>query len=394
MSKIIVHIDLNAFFVRCEEIKNPELINKAVAIGHEGRSGIVSTCSYEARKYGVHSAMPMFQATKACPQLIILPSDFHFYRYKSKEFISFVKSFTTLVEQASVDECFADFTEVLKGKEPVSFFRKFQKDLYEKTGLKCSIGVAPTKFLAKMGSDYQKPEGLTIIRRRDIPKILYPLPVKDVYGIGKRTLPKLYELGIKTIGDLVDALNSDNKELLEIFGKFYETIKEWLNGYGSDTITTEDWDPKSIGNSETLPFDTNDSGIILSYLENLCEEVSERAIEENKIGSTIQIVIKDTSFQSFNKSITFQTPTNNAKTIYSKAAALYEKNFADKTIRLIGVTLQNLINPQDLNVQMTLFDYGEHEKESQTKLLINDLNRRLSKPMLKRASEVKKDGNK
>ena len=393
MSKIIVHIDLNAFFARCEEIKNPDLENKPVAIGHEGRSGIVSTCSYEARKYGVHSAMPMFQAVKACPNLIILPSDFRFYRYKSREFINFVRKYTPLVEQASVDECFADFTEVLKNKKPIPFFKKFQEDLFDETGLKCSIGVAPTKFLAKMGSDYKKPLGLTIIRRKDIPDILYPLPIKDLFGVGRRTLPKLEKINIKTIGDLAIRMNNDDREVIDLFGKFYTTLKEWINGYGSDEIITEFEDPKSIGNSTTLPYDTNDMGVISSYLGMLAKEVSQRAVDENKIGTTIQLVVKDTTFQSFNKSISFPNPTNSEKFILDKALSLYEKNFTNKTIRLVGITLQNLISPQDLSVQMTLFDYEEHEKESQTKLLINDLNRKLSKPMLKRASEVKKDEN-
>ena len=395
MSRIIVHIDLNAFFARCDEIKNPELENKPIAIGKEGRSGIVSTCSYEARKYGVHSAMPTFKAKELCPQLLVIPSDFRFYSYKSQEFLNFIKRYTHLVEQASVDECFADFTEVLKGeKDPIGFFKKLQTDLYNETSLRCSIGVAPTKFLAKMGSDYQKPLGLTVIRRVDIPKMLYPLPIKDFFGIGKRTLPKMKEMGINTIGDFAKRINNDDKELKEILGKFFETAKEWINGYGSDEIDTKPFDPKSIGHSITLPFDTDDFDIISSYIKMLCSEVSERVIQEGKLGTTIQVVVKDTSFQSHNKSITLSNPTNSERTLYEQSLFLFEKNFKGMNIRLVGVTLQNLITLKDLNVQMTLFDYEEHEKESQTKLLINELNRKLTKPMLLRASEVKDNENK
>ena len=148
MSKVIVHIDLNAFFARCEEIKDPSLENKAVAIGHDGRGGIVSTCSYEARKFGVSSAMPMFKARQLCPHIIVITPDYHYYSAMSKRFYRFVKNYTPLVEMASVDECFADFTDVIKGqKDVVSFFRKMQEDLFKETKLKCSIGVSTTKFL-------------------------------------------------------------------------------------------------------------------------------------------------------------------------------------------------------------------------------------------------------
>ena len=192
MVKVIVHIDLNAFFVRAEEIKNPDLEGKAVAIGHNGRAGIVSTCSYKAREFGVRSGMPMNQAVKLCPHLLIIPGDYRFYAALSYEFKSFVKQYTKIVEEASIDEVFADFTNVLKGvKDVEQFFKDFQKQLFEITGLKCSIGVAPTKFLAKMGSDYKKPMGITIIRRKDISKIIYPLDISDMFGVGKKTAPRL-----------------------------------------------------------------------------------------------------------------------------------------------------------------------------------------------------------
>lgn len=391
MRKIIVHIDLNAFFVRCEEIKDPTLIDKPVAIGHLGRSGIVSTCSYVARKFGVSSGMPTFQAVKLCPDLILKSSDFRFYRTLSNAFFKFTRNYTPLVEMASVDECYADFSNVLKNvKDVVSYFKDFQKKLYEETKLTCSIGIAPTKFLAKMGSDYQKPNGLTIIRKRDIPNILYPLSLDKMYGIGKKTAPRLKSIGINTIGDLADKVFQDDQMTMDILGKFFHEIKNWLSGYGNDEVLVEPEDPKSIGNSTTLPHDSNEYDEIKKVFRLLCKEVSERAIEENKVGTTIQIVIKDTNFKSYNKSISFDNPTNDENFIFDKVMNLYEKNFIDSTVRLIGVTLQNLVSIRDMSVQMTLFDYEKHEEESQTKLLINELNRKLKTPSLKRASEVER----
>ena len=395
MSKVIVHIDLNAFFARAEEIKDPSLEGKAVAIGHDGRSGIVSTCSYEARKYGVHSAMPMFKAKELCPHLIIKPGDYAYYQSLSHQFIKFVKSYTPLVEQASVDECFADFTNVIKGeKDAYAFFKKLQNDLFKKTKLKCSIGVASTKFLAKMGSDYLKPMGITIIRKRDIPNILYPLPIGHMFGIGKKTAPRLEKIGIKTIGDFAKRVNNDDNEVKSIIGKFFYVTKDWINGLGDDEINLEPWDPKSIGNSSTLMSDMHSYQDIRPHFLSLVKEVSKRAKEEKKMGTTLQITVKEAgrngNYKTHNKSITLSNPFNDEETMMNYVDKLYKDNFLDLTIRLVGVTLLNLVDIKEATIQMSLFDYEKHIEESQTKLLINELNRKMKKPMLIRASEVKK----
>ncbi len=390
MSKVIVHIDLNAFFVRCEEIKDPSLINKPVAVGHDGRAGIVSTCSYEARKYGIRSGMPMSKAKLLCPNLIIKPVDFSFYHTKSHEFVDFIKRYTKIIEVASIDEVYADFTLNIKQINNVNdYFRSIQNELFKLTKLKCSIGVGPTKFLAKMGSDYQKPMGLTIIRKKDISKILGPLPIGEMYGIGKKTAPRLESIGIKTIQDFIDKCEIDDRETMNILGKFYYVLKSWIQGSGSDEIEVVPEDAKSIGNSLTLKEDTNNEEIIRSAFEMLVKEVSSRAIKERKMGSTIQIMVKDTLYKAHNKSKTISKPTNDFNDIFMVVMKLYLDNYDGLTLRAVGVTLQNLIDPQDMAIQMTLFDYEEHEEASATKLLINELNRKLKKPLLIRASEVK-----
>ena len=393
--KVIVHIDLNAFFARCEEIKNPSLEGKAVAIGHDGRAGIVSTCSYEARKYGVSSGMPMFKAKQLCKKLIVLPCDYRFYTAMSKVFFNFVKRYTSIIEMASVDELFADFTEQLKKEKDANlYFRKIQAALYKETGLKCSIGVSTTKFLAKMASDYQKPMGLTFIHPSDISTILFPLKIESMFGVGKKTAPRLKAIGINTIGDLYQRLEEQDLETMTILGKSYSLLKEWLEGKGSDEVETIREDPKSIGNSTTMPFDTDNPSQVKEHLLDLAKEVSIRAKREDKLGHTIQLVIKDTSFKSFNKSISLDNPTNDEKVIYEYACRLYDQHFQGIVVRLVGITLQNLLDSREMAVQMSLFDYERHEEESATKLLINEINRSLKKPLLKRASEViKKDGN-
>jgi len=391
MSKVIVHIDLNAFFARAEEIKDPSLENKPLAIGHLGRAGIVSTCSYAARKYGVHSAMPMSQAKKLCPDLIIKPGDYRFYSLLSHQFINFVKRYTKIIEVASCDECYADFTDTLKNvKDCKQLFLDLQQQLFKETKLKCSIGVGPTKFLAKMGSDYKKPMGLTIIRKRDIPSLLYPLPIEDMFLVGKRSAPRLRSVGINTIGDLAKAFDNKNQDVINILGKLTTELSKWLKGEGSDEVITEFDEAKSVSASLTLEEDTDSIDIIQRGFEEACHELIYRLNRENKYGTTIQIMVKDNEYKAHNKSLTIDTPTNKYETIFTNAMKLYMKNYQGMIIRAVGVALQNLADPKDTAIQMTLFDYQKHEEESTTKLLINELNRKLDKPMLKRASEAKK----
>lgn len=396
MAKIIVHIDLNYFFVRCEEIKDPSLEGKPVAVGHTGRGGIVSTCSYKAREYGVKSGMPMFQALKLCPSLIVKNGDYEFYSLLSREFILFIKQYTKKVEVASIDECYADFSEVLKGQRfVIDFFKQFQKDLYKRTKLFCSIGVSTNKFLAKMGSDMKKPNGITILRQRDFKDKIYPLKIGDMFGIGKKSVPRYQSVGIHTIGDLALALNERKDVVYAIAGKFMGTIEYWLNGKGDDLINEEDDNElKSIGNSHTLMHDTNSFDEIKDEIKTLCKEVSYRAKKESKYGKTVQITLKDTNFITQTKSITFDKPTNEEGAIFSYATKLLDKHYDGREIRLVGVTLQNLMDLKDIAYQMTFYDYEQVMEEEKTKLLINEINRKLDKPLLKRASEVSKDENK
>jgi DNA polymerase-4 len=392
MAKIIAHIDLNAFFARCEEIKDSSLEGKPVAVGHIGRSGIVSTCSYEARKYGVRSGMPMFKALAVCKDLVVKPVDFNFYSVLSREFMMFVRSYTKKMEVASVDECYADFSEPLKGiKDPIAYFRNFQKELYKKTKLYCSIGIAPTKFLAKMGSDYKKPNGLTVIRKKDISKMLFDLPINKMFGVGMKTEPRLKALGIRTIGELYSRLINSKEEMENVLGKSYFVYLDWLSGRGSNEIEDEPEDAKSIGNSTTFPHDTSDFEEIKQFFSVLVKEVTDRAKRESKLGTTVQIVMKDTFFKTKNKSMTFSPASNDFNFVLEKTLKLFDKNFDGRPLRLVGVTLQNLISPQEATVQMTFFDYDKHEQESVTKLLINEINRKINKKLLKRASEVKKE---
>ena len=389
MSKIILHIDLNAFFVRCEELKDPSLEGKPVIIGHVGRGGIVSTCSYAAREYGVRSGMPTYEALLKCKDAIVLGVDFHYYHEKSKQFFAFLKKYTNLVEPASVDECFVDFTEVLKNeKQPLVFLRNMQKDLYKETGLKCSIGVAPTKFLAKMASDMKKPLGLVVIRKRDAKKMLSPLPIEDFFGIGKKTSPHLRAIGVNTIGDLIKRIDEEDPLIKKELGKFYYVIKDWINGKGDDEINTEPFDPKSVGHSTTLFSDALSIEELEKPLRELSEEVAKDAQKSGKKGKSVQLVLKDNEFKVINRSKKLPELTNKFEDIFKVAYELLKENYDGRPTRLIGVTLQQLKNPKETYEQLSIFDnYEQIKEENETRLLIGDLNRQMHKSLFKTAAD-------
>ena len=393
MSKIILHIDLNAFFVRCEELKNPSLEGKPVIIGHVGRGGIVSTCSYAAREYGVKSGMPTYEALLKCKDAIVLGVDFQYYHEKSKQFFAFLKKYTALVEPASVDECFVDFTNVLKNeKQPLLFLRNMQKDLFKETGLKCSIGVAPTKFLAKMASDMKKPLGLVVIRKRDAKKMLSPLPIEDFFGIGKKTSPHLRAMGINTIGDLIKRIDEEDPAIKEVLGKFYFVISDWINGKGDDVINTEPFDPKSIGHSTTFFSDALSVEELEKPLRELSEEVARDAQKRGKKGKTVQLVLKDNEFKVINRSRRLSQLSNSFDDIFKTALDLLKENYNGKPTRLIGVTLQQLQNPKETYEQLSIFDnYEQIKEENETRLLIGDLNRQMHKSVFKTAGDHLRD---
>ena len=239
-----------------------------------------------------------------------------------------------------------------------------------------------------MASDFKKPLGVTIIRKKDIPSILWPLPIKDMYGVGKKTYPRLEALGIKTIGDLAKC---DDIEVKKTLGKGFTVLKGWANGDGDDTVSTEEMDPKSIGHSSTFLFDTDDYEEIKKKLYELSLEVSEDAKKKDKVGTTISIVMKTPDFITTNRSISISIPTNEGEIIYNNAMKLFDSNYKGNPIRLIGVTLSNLKEKENFFVQMNLFDMEKVREENATKLLLNELNAKFkNKKIFIAASELEK----
>lgn len=389
MAKVIIHIDLNAFFASVEEIKNPSLKNKPMAVGGKSKRGVISTANYEARKYGIHSAMPSTMALKICPQLIIVEGDHHTYYKYSQMFFDIVKEYLgEKIEIASIDECYVDFTNYKeKCDDPITYLKKMQDDIYSRLGLGCSIGVSYNKFLAKMASDMQKPRGFTVIRSKDIPTLLWPLKINDMYGVGKKTAPKLIEVGIKTIGDLAKC--EDIYLLKSILGKNYIFYKEYARGVDNSEVVYLPVDAKSIGNSTTYENDLENEEEIKKALKELAKTVSSRVVNHQMLGFVITITIRYSDFTTINRSLTLNEPICNEDEIYLKAINLFEKNYNNKPIRLLGISLSNLKEKKEVLKQMSIYDLNINKKS--TTEIINDLNKMLNGNFLKKASEAKKD---
>lgn len=383
MKRIILHIDMNAYFATCAQIADPSLKGKPVAVGGKSNRSIISTASYEARKYGVQSAMPVFMAKELCPNLILVDVDFELYEKYTRAFVEIIKRYSYKIEMASIDECFVDMSEeLLDCEEPMKVVEEIQDKIYTELGLSCSIGVAPNKFLAKMASDMKKPFGITVLRKRDVELVLWKLPIKDMFGIGKKTAAMLNSLGINTIGDFA---NYENDLLLKKkLGKGYYTLMDWAHGNDESIVSTEVEDLKSVGNSRTLHENTNDYQEIKSMISKLSSMVSTRAKNDNLYSNQISITIKFDDFSVKNYSKKINHPTNEYEDIYATAMALIEKHYDNnRYVRLLGVTMQNAAKIETFVQQLSLFDYQKNtSKDLKIEKLINEINKQIGKELV------------
>ncbi len=342
MANIILHIDFNAFFCSVAEIYNPALRNTAFAIGRENSNyGIVSTCSYEARKYGIHSGMPLALAFKRLKTLNVVSLPYSYYLDYHNKFINLLKEYSNLIEVGSIDEAYIDITSISKKRHPLVIAKEIQTRLLTTYHLPCSIGVATTLFLAKMASNLKKPLGLTVLRNKDVKDMLYKLEVSEIFGIGKKTYPKLEELNIKTIGDF---LNPDNKDIvLKVISlDYYLDIVDKFQGKSRNTIAPlHKEDNLSISNMNTYDRRLDSESEILSELEALTKKVYNRLIAEQYITKTITITLRNTDFKTITRTKTIEY-TDDYEVIRNVVEDLFNSNYKGDTLRLLGVGFSNL----------------------------------------------------
>lgn len=391
--RIIFHIDMNCFYASVEQAYNPELKGKPIAIAGnpKERRGIIVTSSYEARAKGIYTTMNVAQALKLCPELIILPPDFPKYKSASIEMFNILRSYTELVEPVSIDEGYMDVTSLSVERHPLEIAKEIQQRILSQLDLPCSIGIGPNKFLAKTASDMKKPLGITVLRKRDIPEKLWPLPVIKMHGVGESTAKKLESINIFTIYDLAHCNELEIKNLL---GKNGVRLRQRANGIDlRDVDPTSIYETKSVGNSTTLPFDETDIKNIEKTFQTLSTKVSERLKGKKLCGSTITIQIRDCEWKNHTKSKTLQNPIYEKEKIYNEAMELFHKLWDGTPIRLLGVTISNVMDLNQSYEQLSIFNFEQHAKQEPILKVIDEIEAKFGKGIIKKGNEMKKSTN-
>jgi DNA polymerase-4 len=358
--KQIIHLDMDAFYPSVEVLDNPELRGKPVIVGGSRERGVVSSASYEARKFGVHSAQPMATAMQLCPKGIVMPVRMARYQEVSQQVFEIFHIFTPLVEPLSIDEAFLDVTGSARlFGSPVEIAKKIKQQIVERTGLTISAGVAPSKFVAKVASDMDKPDGLTVVARDKVRQFLDPLPIKKMWGAGKVTQKALARLSIHTFKDL----RQTSVEVLEKkLGKQGIHMHRLALGIDErDVVTLHNI--KSIGHEDTYSKDILDLEPAKRELLSLANRVARRMRRKGLEGKTISLKVKYSDFKLITRSVTLHHYTNDSAEIYSNVCSLLEKTAVGKRpVRLLGISLSNFTD-SDAGRQLSLFSQGKSNKK-------------------------------
>lgn len=363
-----MHIDVNNAFLSWSAI---DLLNKGskydirnsyAVIGgdEERRSGIVLAKSTPCKKLGIKTAETIYSAKKKCPALRVYPPNFPFYSMMSKKMFELLSHYTPDIEIASIDECYLDYGKVknLYG-DPLLFAKKIQKQILDELGFTVNIGIANNKLCAKMASDFSKPYKIHTLYENEVEEKMYPLPIEDLFGIGKKTAPKLRNLGIETIGDLA---KMDEKRLKPMFKNMAISMIESAKGISFDPVVSDKWVPKGIGNEITLSKDVSDKETLLHHLLDLTENVSLRLRKQKKYAYTVCVTIKTNDFKRRSHQKKLLNATNVTSELYEQVKRVFLEMYDDDKVRLIGVRLDNLTEHR--TYQGSLFDSFKEEKQN------------------------------
>jgi DNA polymerase-4 len=336
----ILHVDLDAFYASVEQLADPSLRGRPVIVGGLGRRGVVAAASYEARRFGVHSAMPMGRARRACPDGVFLAPRFDAYGDASRSVMAILRDVTPLVEPLALDEAFLDVSGArrLHGAAP-EIARSLRQRIKGEIGLVASVGVATTKFVAKLASDLAKPDGMLVVEAGTEIALIHPLEVRRLWGVGPRTGERLAQLGVRTIGDLA-ALPEDT--LVHALGESHGRHLHALAWNRDDRAVEPGREVKSIGHEETFPTDITDRDVLAREVLRMSERVAERMRDGRRAGRTVQLKLRYKDFRTITRSSTLPEPTNLAADIATVARALLDAVEIGEGIRLLGVALQQL----------------------------------------------------
>lgn len=386
--RFIAHVDMDAFFAAVEQRDNPAYRGRPVVVGadpKDGRGrGVVSTCSYEARKFGIHSAMPISIAYRRCPRAVFLPVDMKKYSEVSRSIHEILYSFTPDIEPVSIDEAFLDITgshHLFGG--PLNTCRLIKAQIKENTGLTASVGLAPTKMAAKIASDLRKPDGLVEVTGTGLLDFLWPLDIRKLWGLGAKTEEVFRQRGINTIGDIA---GRKREEITAIFGKNGERFWDLANGIDERKVEAAT-EAKSISNETTFDRDTSSKTAIESELLGLSEKVTDRLRHEGFRARTITLKIRLEGFKTYTRSSTLNDATNSVDVVYARIKMLFNDfDAGPKKVRLIGVKASNL---SSRGFQESLFCEKLDEKKERAYEAVDSIKKKFGSAAIFRAGSAR-----
>lgn len=395
--RVILHCDCNNFFASVESIDHPEYktVPMAVAGDPTKRHGIILAKNEKAKALGIQTAEPIWQAQRKCPELLLIAPHHEKYEEVSRRINEIYRNYTDLVEPFSIDESWLDVTGSQRlfgdGKTIADTLRR---EVKEKVGVTISVGVSYNKIFAKLGSDYKKPDATTVIFPDDVPNIVYPLPVGDLFGVGRKMQVSLESLGIRTIGHLAA---TDPEFLVRRFGKIGKTLSVFARGLDDSPVRNQREPIKSVGNGVTYPHDLIDRGEIYSNLLALADSVAGRLRKEGKVGSTVQLAVKDPLLTTLQRQTKLERPTHLAKEIASVAMDLLERNWkvGRSPIRALTVTVTDLTEDGEIPLQYSLIASEreqQSEKQEKVELAMDRLRNRYGKDIISFGSHTRPDG--
>lgn len=397
MEKQILHIDVNNAFLSwtaIERLKNGETMDireiPSVIGGDESRrSGIVLAKSMKAKTFGIVTGETLYSARQKCRNLQVYKANHKLYYQYSDKLYELLLEYTDRIERYSIDECFLDMTHFLQKTTLMEKAKEIHKRVKEELGFTVNIGVAHNKLLAKMASDFTKPDKIHTLYEEEIPIKMWPLPVSELFMLGKKTVPKLYNMGIKTIGDLA---KTDKEVMIKKFGKHGKLMWEYANGIDNSEVIYEESLPKGIGNSVTLPTDVREREKIEEILLTLAEQVTYRLRRYDLLATTVNIQLRTKEFKDISHQGKLSIETASTKEIYQKAKQLLKEFYHNgMPIRLVGLRVDHLVSKEEK--QISFFDNEEHEKQEKIDQAIDKIKEKYGFGSITRAGKLKTTSN-
>lgn len=397
MKKQILHIDVNNAFLSwtaVERLKQGEKVDirtipSIIGGDEEQRKGVVLAKSNIAKQFGIQTGEPIYFARKKCPNLQAFQGDFKVYYKYSNALYNLLLQYTDKIERFSIDECFLDLTGYLpKGKNLINIAYEISKKVKEQFGFTVNIGISENKILAKMASDFEKPDKVHTLFKEEIETKMWNLPVKDLFMVGRKSLPKLQKMGIKTIGDLA---KKEEKELIKAFGKYGKMIWEYSNGIDLSEVNYQEEKPKGIGNSITLPYDYTNIEKLEKVLFALVEQVTYRLRRQELLANVVNVQIKTNEFKVISHQRKLDFPTDSTKIIQEMSKKLLMEIHKNVPVRLIGIRVDQLVEKEQR--QISLFENTENEKQKKIDTVIDSIKEKYGYELITRAGKMNIDKN-